>query len=88
MADTADRRPAVSTMRRRRCSDVPVEGPWPGNRDNARWHRARGCQRRWAELRWPRTWSGSLGIADATGLMFGQGMRFHHNWIRNLHDDA
>ncbi|HEX3308003.1 MAG TPA: hypothetical protein VHS32_17280 [Streptosporangiaceae bacterium] len=54
----------------------------------ARWHRARGCQRRWAGLQWPRTWSGGLGIADATGLMFGQGMRFHHNWIRNLHDDA
>jgi hypothetical protein len=59
-----------------------------GNRDNARWHRARGCQRRWAGLQWPRTWSGGLGIADATGLMFGQGMRFHHNWIRNLGDDA
>jgi hypothetical protein len=31
---------------------------------------------------------GGLGIADATGLMFGRGMRFHHNWIRNLGDDA
>jgi hypothetical protein len=31
---------------------------------------------------------GGLGIAGATGLMFGQGMRFHHDWIRNLADDA
>src|SRR5689334_4180596 len=29
-----------------------------------------------ARLRWPRTWSSGLGIAGATGLMFGQGMRF------------
>lgn len=29
-----------------------------------------------------------LASPTPRGLMFGQGMRFHHNWIRNLGDDA